>query len=111
MAQYNCTLEFETGLGRTGLWTVTRTFNGVKHLDNFIDYILRTKGYHLDECYINSGYPFDEGEIYYTIENGEVVESCWDETSQEIHDANPNQMYFFTKHSAIVYAYSVSEDS
>jgi len=108
MAQYNCTLEFETTIG--GTWTVTRTFNGVRHLDNFIDYILRTKGYHLDECYINNGYPFDEGETYYVIEHGKVIESCWDDVSEEMNDEYPNRMYFYSKNRAIAYLDSVVEN-
>ena len=29
-------------------------------------------------------YPFTEGEDYWTIEDGRVIHSCWDETSEEI---------------------------
>jgi len=32
-------------------WCVTREFNDQKHLNNFIEYIERTKGYTLDEVY------------------------------------------------------------
>lgn len=63
-------------------------------------------------------YPFNEGDTYYTLEglslkeimllnsNGEnpyifrVVESCWDEISEEIHDENPNEPYFKTREEA-----------
>lgn len=45
-------------------------------------------------------YPFKEGSDYYTIENGEVVESCWDDVSEDIHDNNPNKIYFKTKEEA-----------
>lgn len=63
-------------------------------------------------------YPFNEGDTYYTLEalplneiklleaNGEnpylftVVESCWDEISEEMHDENPNEPYFKTREEA-----------
>jgi len=44
-----CTISFYTG-GRS--WWVTKTFTDRKHLDNFIAYIERTKGYNLDELFI-----------------------------------------------------------
>jgi hypothetical protein len=46
----NCTISFYTG-GRS--WWVTKTFKDRSHVDNFIAYIKRTKGYNLDELYIN----------------------------------------------------------
>ena len=46
----NCTLSFYTG-GHS--WWVTKTFKDRSHVDNFIAYIKRTKGYNLDELYIN----------------------------------------------------------
>ena len=42
------TIQFETG---SGLWTVQREFNDETHVDNFIKYINRTKGYFLDEVW------------------------------------------------------------
>ena len=83
---------------------MSRTFNGMKHLDNFCDYILRTKGWHLDECYVNSGYPFDLGDTYYMVERGEVIEFRWDAASEKANDLNPNQMYFYSKRGATEYA-------
>lgn len=38
-------------------------------------------------------FPFSEGDTYYTIEKGEVVESCWDDQSEEIFMANLNSEY------------------
>ena len=43
-------------------------------------------------------YPFSEGNDYYTIDNGEVVWSCWDDVSEELH--TPNQKYFTTEEEA-----------
>ena len=63
-------------------------------------------------------YPFNEGDTYYTLEhislkelmllnsNGEnpyifeVVESVWDDVSEEMHDEEPNQLYFKTREEA-----------
>ncbi len=48
-----------------------------------------------------SPYPFEEGDTYFTIENGEVVESCWDEVSEEMHNDNPKRRYFIAAIDAI----------
>lgn len=49
------TIQFETlkekSSGGKLLWTVTKDFNNEQHMDNFIAYICRTKGYNLDEVY------------------------------------------------------------
>ncbi len=39
-------------------------------------------------------YPFEEGDDYWTIEHGRVVWSCWDDISEQMHDENPNQVYY-----------------
>lgn len=72
-------------------------------------------GLHLQS---KTAYPFQEGDIYYTLEsinqaeirllvrNGEnpylfdVVESVWDGISEELHDENPNRRYFSTREDA-----------
>lgn len=41
-----------------------------------------------------SKYPFNEGDDYYTIEDGQVVWSCWDDISEELFDENPNKKYY-----------------
>ena len=48
-------------------------------------------------------YPFEEGDDYWTIENGSVVKSCWDDQSEEIYDEeeNKHKRYFETKEEAI----------
>ena len=45
-------------------------------------------------------YPFDEGDTYYTIEDGQIVESTWDFVSEEIYEENPKDFYFHTRRSA-----------
>ena len=49
------------------------------------------------EC---SKYPFNEGDDYYTIEGNDIVWSCWDEVSEEIHDENPGRDTFATREQA-----------
>ena len=44
-------------------------------------------------------YPFKDGDDYWTIENGDVVYSCWDETSEELH--THGSIYYNTKQEAI----------
>jgi hypothetical protein len=52
------TLQFETGKVSYGrgkaLWTMTKEFKDEKHMDNFIAYICKTKGYYLDEVYLDT---------------------------------------------------------
>ena len=63
-------------------------------------------------------YPFNEGDDYWTIEpvnnaeykplvsneenpsRFEVVWSCWDDVSEDMHDENPNQVYFTSEEQA-----------
>ena len=42
-------------------------------------------------------YPFTEGDTYYTLEDGEWVLSCWDDVSEDMHDENPNKVYYREK--------------
>lgn len=37
-------------------------------------------------------YPFREGESYFTIEDGDIVESVWDSISEELHRSD--KQYF-----------------
>ena len=37
-------------------------------------------------------YPFNEGDIYYTVHNDEIIESDWDHISEKIY--NKNKKYF-----------------
>jgi hypothetical protein len=125
------TIQFETGqvsYGKgKGLWTLTKEFTDHKHMDNFIAYICKSKNYLLDEVWYES-YPFNEGDTYYTIEEtmnyGEykllidnqenperyvVVESCWDEVSEELFDENPNGYMTWSRKKANEYAEKLNE--
>ena len=44
----HATIQFTTG---SGMWTVRKEFNNEQHIDNFIRYIMCTKGYYLDEVW------------------------------------------------------------
>jgi hypothetical protein len=39
-------------------------------------------------------YPFMEGDDYWTIEDGKVIWSCWDDVSEDIFRGNPYKNYF-----------------
>lgn len=43
-------------------------------------------------------YPFKEGESYFTIEDGDIVESIWDSISEQLH--HPKKQYFATLEEA-----------
>jgi len=47
-------------------------------------------------------YPFNEGDEYWTLEDGDLVWSIWDDASEDMHDENPNRKYF-TEEEAIKY--------
>jgi len=51
----------------------------------------------------NKKYPFEEGDNYYTIDGNVIIESCWDDQSEELFDENPNRLYFATLNEAIFY--------
>jgi hypothetical protein len=46
-------------------------------------------------------YPFSEGDDYYTIEDGDIVHSCWDDISEELY--TPDRKYFATEKEAQKY--------
>jgi hypothetical protein len=48
--------------------------------------------------YGRKGMWIDEGDDYYTIEDGDIVHSCWDDVSQEFY--TPDRKYFATKEEA-----------
>jgi len=66
--------------------------------------------YYVQETYAQvkklSPYPYDEGDDYWTIEDSQVIWSCWDEQSEDMHDENPTKKYFNTDIDAVRYAIS-----
>jgi len=99
---YNVTILFETGLGGNQQYRyITKWFNGMRHMSNYMNFMRRNHKWMVDEVFINEGYPFKEGETYYTIEDGRVVESCWDDVSEEMYDKRTH--YFDTARSAMIH--------
>ena len=50
------TVQFYTGItarNPRGTWAVRKEFKDDRHLDNFINYIQRTKGWNLDEVWVD----------------------------------------------------------
>lgn len=100
---YNATIVFETGTGGENHYrSYTKLFSGARHLNNYIDSVIRKRGWYLDELFINDGYPFKEGDTYYTVEDSKIVKSCWDDVSEEMYDKRTQ--YFDTYQRAHEYA-------
>lgn len=57
--------------------------------------------FNLDEDDYNIEYPFEEGDDYWTIEDGKIVQSCWDEQSEELH--TDDKVYFSSEDEAKEY--------
>jgi len=67
-------------------------------------------------------YPFNEGDTYWTIEeivgsnlDGSrvivVLESCWNDQSEEIHDQEPDKIYYQSKkHAGMAHKWLVDRD-
>lgn len=58
--------------------------------------------------HIEKTYPFQEGERYFTIEGNTIVESVWDDQSEELH--TPLKMYFNTALEAFYYYRFIKTD-
>lgn len=50
----------------------------------------------VNDC--KDAFPYAEGDTYYTIEDGKVVESCWDDISEQEYD--PHTPMFASEYSA-----------
>ncbi len=99
---YNATIVFETGTGGENHYrSYTKLFSGLRHLNNYVDVVMRERGWMLDELFINDGFPFKEGETYYTVEDSKIVRSCWDDVSEEMYDKRTH--YFDTARSAMIH--------
>ena len=62
-----------------------------------VNYIIDNYG----EMRHKDGYPFKEGDEYWTIEDGAVMWSCWDDISEEMF--NPYKIYFTSESDANEY--------
>lgn len=54
----------------------------------------------LNACYSQIQHGFQEGDDYWTLEDGKVVHSCWDDVSEELHNQNPTRVYFLSEEDA-----------
>jgi hypothetical protein len=61
----------------------------------------------IKECIV---YPFKEGDTYYTIKDGEIIESCWDDISEEMYRANPDIKLFKKESVALMYMVQYKND-
>jgi hypothetical protein len=61
----------------------------------------------IKECIV---YPFKEGETYYTIKNGKIIESCWDDISEEMYRSNPDIRFFKKESVALMYMVQYRND-
>lgn len=50
-----------------------------------------------------ANYPFNEGDRYFTIEGDTIVESVWDEQSEELYSSDWFKMYFTSLREAVFY--------
>ena len=55
-------------------------------------------------------YPYNDGDDYWTVENGVLECSCWDEVSEEIFDENPNRIYYYIEGNLIAMIKLDSQD-
>jgi len=46
-------------------------------------------------------YPFNDGDDYWTVEDGVLECSCWDDISEEIFDEKPNRIYYYIESNLI----------
>ncbi len=49
-------------------------------------------------------FPFNEGDDYYTLEQNDIIWSCWDDQSEEFH--TDESLYFTSVAEAKAYAHS-----
>lgn len=45
-------------------------------------------------------YPFNEGDDYWVIEDNKPILSTWDCISEQMHDDNPNRIYYQSEEDA-----------
>ena len=86
---------------------VNRVHNAVLlfDIDNTYDAVVEFIKEYNDGCHqtYNDRYPFNEGDDYWVVEDGDLVWGVWDDISEEIHDESPDRIYF-TEEEAIDYA-------
>lgn len=76
------------------IWTCEKCSKQQGRHDLFFDGIC-------EECHEEVAHIFEEGDLYYTIEENIVIESVWDDVSKELH--NESSIYYSTLHEAVLY--------
>ena len=93
---------------------VGKCLNHIKHqavLEQWGDLYNCLPSCNIDEVYeavvefikAQKTYPFNEGDDYWVLEDGDLVWGVWDDASEEMHDEDPKRTYF-TNEQAIDYA-------
>ena len=78
-------------------------FYGRKYRKGVMDDARKYFDYYFNEIRDKIAYPFKEGDTYYTIEDGEVIKSCWDDISEELYRSNPSKRLFEKESVALMY--------
>ena len=86
-------------------------FYGRKYRKGVMDDARKYFDYYFNEIRDKIAYPFKEGDTYYTIENNEVMESCWDDVSEEIYNIEPVRRLFRTRNEAQEYINKLKKES
>jgi hypothetical protein len=55
-------------------------------------------------------YPFNKEDDYWTVEDGVLECSCWDEVSEEMFDVNPKGIYYYIEGNLIAMIKLHSQD-
>ena len=56
-------------------------------------------------------YPFNEGDDYWTVEDGVLECSCWDDVSEEMFDENSNRIFYYVEGGLIAMTKLHSQDN
>tara|TARA_Y100000004_G_scaffold163617_1_gene193121 strand:+ start:403 stop:876 length:474 start_codon:yes stop_codon:yes gene_type:complete len=76
-------------------WTAVRESLSSCNIDEVYEAVVKFVSY--------NKYPFNEGDDYWVVEDGQLVWGVWDDASEEMHDEDPKRKYF-TEEEAIDYA-------
>jgi hypothetical protein len=76
----------------------------LKRIRNFFSWNIGLHGGGSIEEELKIKYPFKEGDDYYIIDGNNIIWSCWDEQSEELH--TEDRIYFTTVKKAKAYGHS-----
>lgn len=83
-------------------WTVDVRDRADQYINGytFCDYDQAVDKYKKLEEYYNK-YPFIDGDCYWVIEHGKVVEGTWDLMSEDYHNNEPTRVYYHSESEAL----------